>query len=620
MLSLLLALNPSNIVLDPSSDSNYWARFMMQLIIILLFSKLMAFFLGFVKQPPVIGEIIAGILLGPSCLGQWDWWKIHVFQTNDISSLSVTCISLVASLGIVLFMFYMGLELNEELVKRFWKTSVPIALCCVIFPFGVGVATATWIYDVNNDYLVVPVDRTSFYLFTGASMSFTALPVLASLLSATGLISTPVGILTISTATSDDVLAWCVLALSTAFAKGDPAAGGITFLLAVVFCALMFFVCRPTLAYIHNYYLQRGDEMNTSFTMIMIIFLLFSAFFSEIIHIHSFFGAFIAGLAAPKAGKWHLIMGEKLQFLSQEVLLPLFFVSSGARTDIGSLNNGELGGITVALTVIASLAKFTPGCLVTKLATGRDWRFSVTVGILMNTRGLVELIALNIGYSLGILSKQIFTALVIMAIVTTCMSAPLVWLIYQRTYIPELEGQANERIPNLHEANEEDMAKAPGDVEVVFHHDRGDSFSQKGVSPYDIEMMAAQTPSANRGDGVLMNSGSARMRDHPMNVSGPSRMRDQAMNMTSPSRMRDHPMNVSGQSRMRDHPMNISGGSINRSGGRGLNRTGGRRDAEIVEPIVENMHSGRASPGSIYGLPSHLQGRTPHPADRESSY
>ena len=286
----VLLIQSGNIVEDPSLDANFWPRFLMQVVIVLTICKVLGVVLGYIKQPPVIGEILGGIIVGPSVLGQWSWWSYHVFPPSSISASSNNYITLVADLGIILFMFLLGLELDERLVRRMWPTSFPIALASVLFPFAIGIALATWLFDVNNQHLPVPVDRTAFYLFTGASMSFTALPVLGSLLSATGLITTPVGIQAISCATVDDVLAWCVLAISTAFAKGDDLAGLVTFSLAVAYILIMAFVVRPILARIHAHYRAKGQEQSHTFNYVMIMTLLLASFFSEIINIHSFFG------------------------------------------------------------------------------------------------------------------------------------------------------------------------------------------------------------------------------------------------------------------------------------------------------------------------------------------
>jgi Kef-type K+ transport system membrane component KefB len=194
----------------------------------------------------------------------------------------------------------------------------------------------------------------------------------------------------------------------------------------------MFTIVRWIILAIHKFLVKRDNEMNHIFLIGIFLLLLASSFFCETLGIHSFFGAFIAGIICPKSGRFNSELLPKLELVTVELLLPLFFAASGMRTSLGSLNDKFYGGITVLIFVIATLAKFLPGCFVTKLITRRSWRFSVSVGILMNTRGLVELIALNIGLQLNILSPRLFTMLIIMALVTTFMTCPLLWLVYLR--------------------------------------------------------------------------------------------------------------------------------------------------------------------------------------------
>lgn len=241
---LSIDVSISDIFQDPSLDANFWLRFLLQVFLILLFCRILGDLLGYIKQPPVIGEMLAGIIIGPSLLGQSSWWAIHIFQPTSISSTSSMNLTLVADLGIVLFMFLMGLELDHKLVKKMWRTAAPIAIVSVLFPFGVGIVLAIWLSDINNSYLSEPMSNTAFYLYTAASMSFTALPVLASLLAATRLINTPIGILTISCATFDDILAWCLLAISTSFATGNGTAGIITCCLAFIYVLIMILIFR----------------------------------------------------------------------------------------------------------------------------------------------------------------------------------------------------------------------------------------------------------------------------------------------------------------------------------------------------------------------------------------
>ena len=199
----------------------------------------------------------------------------------------------------------------------------------------------------------------------------------------------------------------------------------------------------------HAFFLKRDDEMNRTFLVGIFLLLLASSFFCDILGIHSFFGAFVAGMICPKSGQFNSTLYPKLELITVELLLPLFFAASGMRTDLGSLDDKDHAWITALICVIAALAKFLPGCFVTKIVTRRSWKFSASVGILMNTRGLVELIALNIGVQLNILSPRLFTMLIIMALVTTFITCPLLWLVYLRTYKPPV--LANDEIDSHEE-------------------------------------------------------------------------------------------------------------------------------------------------------------------------
>lgn len=210
-------------------------------------------------------------------------------------------------------------------------------------------------------------------------------------------------------------------------------------LIALGYVIFMFTIVRWLLLWIHRFLMKRNDEMNHVFLVAIFLLLIASACFCDVLGIHSFFGAFIAGIVCPKSGRFNDQLYPKLELVTVELLLPLFFAASGMRTSLGSLDDKFYGGITVLIFTIATLAKFLPGCLVTKIVTRRPWKFSLSVGILMNTRGLVELIALNIGLQLHILSPRVFTMFVIMAIVTIFMTCPLIWLDYLRKRDPELE-------------------------------------------------------------------------------------------------------------------------------------------------------------------------------------
>ncbi|CAM4823933.1 unnamed protein product [Rotaria magnacalcarata] len=345
--------------------------------------------------------------------------------------------TLVGDIGLILFMFNLGLELDRKLLKHEWKYSLPVSISTILVPYAAGASLALYLYGINDRDGFAPPSRVAFILFAASSMSFTAFPVLASILTSTKLMSTPLGTLMINCAAMNDILGWCSLALASAFAKGSGIMGLWVILISIGFVIFMFTIVRCLILLVHRFLLKRNDEMNRIFLIGIFLILIASACFCDLLGIHSFFGAFIVGIICLKSGQLGAQLYPKLQLITVELLLPLFFAASGMRTSLGSLNSAFYGGITVLIFAIATLAKFLPACIVTKIVTRRPWKFAVSVGILMNTRGLVELIALNIGLELKILSPRVFTMLIIMALVTTFLTCPLLWLAYLRKYDPE---------------------------------------------------------------------------------------------------------------------------------------------------------------------------------------
>lgn len=441
--------------------------FLAQLGITLAVTRILGKLFSYIKQPQVIGEVIGGILMGPTAFGHIPGYTAAIFPTQvyltpTITYNSVQTFVVIANVGLVLFMFMMGLELDQNLMRKNLRVSFPIAISSILFPFAVGAVNSLWLYDVNGVAAVggQQPDKVAFILFIGAAMSFTAFPVLASILKATKLMNLPLGVQAMSCAAIDDVLAWSTLAIASSFAKtASPVNGIYTFLIAVAYVVCMVVVVRWLLKKMHVYLETKGKSRSRYYYCFLFLVLIASTYVSELIGIHAFFGAFLAGLVMPKSGDFTEDFIEKLALPVTEVFLPMYFVSSGIKTNIGLLESGADWGYTVAIIVLACLAKFIPGCLVSKLVTPHPWRFCVTLGILMNTRGLVEIIALNVGLSMGILSQKMFTMFVIMAIMTTVLTSPLLWFVYQRKYSPELEtSNAHVESSNLRSSNRLDSS------------------------------------------------------------------------------------------------------------------------------------------------------------------
>eukprot|EP00899_Mesostigma_viride_P019169 jgi/Mesvir1/27253/Mv07093-RA.3 len=396
-----------------------------------------------------MGEILAGIVLGPSVLGRIPGFTDVVFPTAahihgaEYPYDSTVTFGVIANAGLIFFMFLMGLELDRGLLRKHVKASFPIAVSALAVPFCVGIGAAVWLMDINDenqpDTWVSP-SKTAFLLFVGASMTFTAFPVLAAILSAAKLMHRPIGVLAMSVAAIQDIVAWCILAISSSFAKsGSPINGVYTLVLAVTYVLVMVLPIRVALQIIHARMLKRGWVSNRYYFCFLTIMLLTSAYCTEAIGIHSFFGAFLMGLITPQEGGFAELLFPRMELVTVEILLPLYFANSGIRTNIGVLDTARYWGITLVIILLASSAKIIPATLSTKIVTKRSWRYSGTIGILMNTRGLVEIIALNIGLTLGVLSTRLFTMLVLMAIATTLLTAPTVWVLFQRKFPDGIE-------------------------------------------------------------------------------------------------------------------------------------------------------------------------------------
>jgi len=394
---------------------------LVQIIIIIIFSRILGLTIGKIGQPIVIGEIIAGIILGPSFLGSLFPETFNfIFPKSSLNNLQ-----LFSQFGLVLFMFIIGMEIDTKLVRKKLNSAVIISFTGIIFPYFLGILLSYFIYA---SFAMPSVNFTTFALFIGIAMSITAFPVLARIIHEKGLTKTPLGIMAITCAATDDITAWLIFAAIIAIAQAGTAISAIVVIAIVfLFLILMLFIVQPILKRIGSVYIS---SENLSKTVIAIIFLLLfiSAFFTEGIGIHALFGAFIAGVVVPKNQIFKKLMINKIEDISTVVLLPLFFAYSGLRTQIGSLNTPYLWGVCGIVILIAIIGKLG-GVSIAARIVGNSWRDSISMGILMNTRGLMELIVLNIGYDLGILSPEIFSIMVIMALTTTFMAGPFLNLI-----------------------------------------------------------------------------------------------------------------------------------------------------------------------------------------------
>ncbi|MBI5541939.1 MAG: cation:proton antiporter [Bacteroidia bacterium] len=394
---------------------------LLQVIVILLFSRVFGVIFKKLGQQTVIGEIIAGIFLGPSILG----WLFPDLSAVIFPKESFISLQFLSQIGLAFFMFVIGMELDLSKIKNKAHDAVIISHVSIIFPFFLGTCLSYYIYQ---ELAPQNISFISFALFMGIAMSITAFPVLARIIKERGLTRTPMGVLAITCAAADDVTAWCLLAAVIAIVKaGSIISSLFTIGLAIVYIIIMLKLVKPWLQKISD---KRFKENKIDKTIIAITFfiLLLSAYFTEIIGIHALFGSFIAGVIMPNNIRFKNVVTNKIEDISTVLLLPIFFAFTGLRTQIGLLNSGHLWAICGIVIFVAVLGKFGGSAFTAKIV-GRSWKESLSIGALMNTRGLMELIVLNIGYDLGILSPQIFAIMVLMALSTTFMTGPLLDLI-----------------------------------------------------------------------------------------------------------------------------------------------------------------------------------------------
>ena len=394
---------------------------LIQIIAVLLMVRLFGFLFKHIGQPGVIGEIVAGIVLGPSVLG---YFFPDVFQALFPPE-SLTNLELLSQVGLVLFMFVIGMELDFSVLKNKINETLVISHAGILVPFFLGIVASYWIYE---EYAAAQTAFMPFALFIGISMSITAFPVLARIIQERNMTKTSLGTLAIASAANDDVTAWCLLAVVIAIAKAGTFASALYAIgLTALYIIIMFMVVRPFLKKVGEVYANQ-EVINKTFVALILLILIISSTLTEIIGIHALFGAFMAGVVMPPSIGFRKVMMEKVEDIALVFFLPLFFAFTGLRTEIGLINSPALWGVCLLLITVAVAGKLG-GCAVAARLVGESWKDSFTIGTLMNTRGLMELVALNIGYEMGVLPPSIFVILVIMALVTTFMTTPLLHLV-----------------------------------------------------------------------------------------------------------------------------------------------------------------------------------------------
>ncbi|KAL8937127.1 MAG: hypothetical protein Q9211_003847 [Gyalolechia sp. 1 TL-2023] len=426
---ILEGANPSKY--DPQ---NPIITFIIQAGIIVIFCRLLHYPLSKIRQPRVIAEIVGGIILGPSVLG-----RIPGFSDAIFPEASLPALSLVANLGLILFLFLVGLETDLRILMTHWKVALSVGAAGMALPFSLGCAIAYGLYhQFRGDPGLEPISFGTYMLFVGVAMAITAFPVLCRILTELKLLHDHVGVVVLSAGVGNDVVGWILLALCVALVNAGSGISALWVLLtSVAYVLALVYAIRPLFMWIlrRNGSIQNGPSQGmVALTVLMV---LASAFFTGIIGVHPIFGAFLIGLICPHDGGFAIKLTEKLEDLVTVFFLPLYFALSGLSTNIGLLDSAMTWVYVVAVIAVAFFGKLIGGTIAARLSK-MIWRESFTVGVLMSCKGLVELIVLNIGLQAKILSQRTFTIFVVMALVTTFATTPLTTALYPPWYRQKL--------------------------------------------------------------------------------------------------------------------------------------------------------------------------------------
>jgi Kef-type K+ transport system membrane component KefB len=410
------------------AESHTLLHVLVALLVVILASRALGAVFRYVNQPPVIGEVVAGILLGPSLLGRVaPEVSAYILPTTVAPYLSV-----VAQVGVILYMFLVGLALDTKLLSSKTHTTLAISHASIVAPFLLGAIVALFIYPILSSS---DVPFGVFAMFMGVSLSVTAFPVLARILTDRKMHKTKLGVIAISCAAVDDVTAWCLLALMVSVAQARLGGAVFTVGLTLVYIALMFSVARPLVHAFCRKQEIRG-EIGSSAIVGAFVAVLSSALIAEFIGVHALFGAFLIGAVIPHESRLAKELLRRLEDVVVILLLPAFFAFTGMRTQIGLVSGLEHWLICGVIIAVACAGKFGGSTLAARLS-GLGWRDSACLGVLMNTRGLMELIVLNIGLDLKVISPTLFTMLVIMAVVTTLATSPILARLTRGTSLAE---------------------------------------------------------------------------------------------------------------------------------------------------------------------------------------
>lgn len=399
---------------------NFLQQFLIQVIIVIFTTRILSLVLHKLNQPRVIAEVLGGIILGPSVLGDY---SLTLFPKESLKGIEI-----VANIGLILYLFLIGIEMDINATFKNLKKTIFIALLGIVIPFIFGFTVSEYFYKLYPSSVAL----STFSVFICVAMGITAFPVLCRILNETNMLKTTVGVTALSAASIDDIFAWCSLAYSVAMIKSNsPLSALLTFFYVIVYATGIIVVFRPWWCKLINFvYLSKSHALQMVFISLTYLMVFVSALVTEIIGVHAIFGAFLFGLAMPRSHPFTIEITGHIEELVQIVFLPLYFTLSGLHTNLRSNIN-----VIVLLVIIATAtaSKFI-GCFIGSKLIGMSWRESTAIGILMNTRGLVELIVLNVGLEAKVITQEIFSMMVIMALVSTVITTPILTLVYPEQY------------------------------------------------------------------------------------------------------------------------------------------------------------------------------------------
>jgi Kef-type K+ transport system membrane component KefB len=400
----------------------------LEIAVIIVAARAFGLFFRFMNQPQVIGEMVAGILLGPSLLG-WAAPKVSAFLFPPDSLMYLNTFSMI---GIVIYMFLVGVALNHSDLKKYGDAAILTSHVSIIAPFFLGALLALAFYTRFSDDSVT---FAAFALFMGAAMSITAFPVLARILTDRNMLGTRLGTLAIACAAVDDITGWCILAYIVVLIRAQAGSTPVWLTLSgtIAFAILMLYVVKPLVRRFYTVYERRGF-LSEGAIALLLLFVLISALITEQLGIHLLFGAFLAGAIMPKDREFVRHILERFESVTVVLLLPLFFAFTGLRMNLHSLQGGRTW-LCCGVIILVAIGGKLGGSMIAARAAGLPWKFAASIGLLMNTRGLMELVILNIGLDIGVISPVVFSMMVLMALVTTFMTTPLLGWIYPQRLI-----------------------------------------------------------------------------------------------------------------------------------------------------------------------------------------